>query len=143
MEKYLSKLKPVAETFSVNIVDAEMIGKDILELGIARKDFQPLDLELCSKIAEAFGEAIDYEISLDVGSAGAERIIDPSDYDDTVGQYVYIEFASPIQNADYVEGTVVEVDQNLVTVSYKLKTADKKISIEKSNIKLLRLAVKV
>lgn len=143
MEKYLSKLTPIADTFGVNIIDAEMVGSDILELGIARKDFQPVDLELCSKVADAFGEAIDYEISLDVGSAGAERVIDVADYDDTVGQYVFISFNAPIQNADYVEGTVVEVDQNLITVSYKLKTADKKISIDKSNIKLLRLAVKV
>lgn len=143
MEKYTSLFTPIAESFGVNIVDIEMIGNDILELGIARKDFEPVDLELCSKVADAFGAAIDYEISLDVGSAGAERVIDPADYSDTVNQYVHVDFKKSIQDADYVEGTVVETDESTVTVSYKLKTATRKITIERENIKTLRLAVKL
>lgn len=143
MEKYITLFTPIAESFGVNIVDIEPIGNEILELGIARKDFEPVDLELCAKVAEALGAAIDYEISLDVGSAGAERLIDPSDYQDVVNQYVHIDFIKPIQDADYVEGSVVEVDENHVTVSYKMKTANKKIVVEIANIKTLRLAVKV
>lgn len=143
MEKYLSIFTPIAESFGVNIVDIEAVGSDILELGIARKDFEPVDLELCAKVADAFGAAIDYEVSLDVGSAGAERVIDPSDYPDVVNQYVHISFKKPIQDADYVEGTVVAVEDGVVTVSYKLKTANKQIAIDVENIKVLRLAVKV
>lgn len=143
MEKYLAIFTPIAESFGVNIVDIEAVGDEILEMGIARRDFEPVDLELCAKVAEAFGAAIDYEMSLDVGSAGAERVIDPSDYMDVVNQYVHITFKKPVQDADYVEGTVESVDASTVTVSYKVKTANRKIAIEIENIKVLRLAVKL
>lgn len=143
MEKYLAIFTPIATQFGVNIVDIEMISNDLLELGIARQDFEAVDLELCAQVAEAFGEAIDYAVGLDVGSAGAERIIDPEDYADLVGQYVFIQFKNPFEGADYVEGTVQSVDQNNVVVSYRQKTAVKNASIAHVNIKMLRLAVKV
>ncbi|WP_430833626.1 ribosome maturation factor RimP [Erysipelothrix rhusiopathiae] len=143
MEKYLEKIKPTAEALGLDIIDAELISNELLELSIARKDFKPVDLEICAKAGEAFGEALDYEIGLDVGSAGAERIILEEDYDNVVDQYVLIKFKNPIQGADYVEGTVISVDENEVVVSYRQKTALKKIAIERLNIKMLRLAVKV
>lgn len=143
MDKYLEIFTPIADTFGVNIVDIDKVGNDILELGIARKDFVPVDLDLCAQVAEAFGEAINYEIGLDVGSAGAERIIEPENYIDLENQYVFIQFMNPFQGADYVEGTVKTVDEENVTVTYRQKTALKEVAIERKNIKMLRLAVKV
>lgn len=143
MEKYLALFTPIVDAMGVNIVDMDLMGKDLLEVSIARKDFEPVDLELCALVAEALGNAIDFEIGLDVGSAGAERVINPEDYADTVHQYVHIEFNKPVLDSDYVEGMVEAVDDIAMIVSYKVKTATKKVTLELSNIKMLRLAVNV
>ncbi|QIK70084.1 ribosome assembly cofactor RimP [Erysipelothrix sp. HDW6C] len=143
MEKYLEVLQPIANEMGLNIVDIERVNNDLLDISIARQDFAPVDLDLCATAAEAFGEAIDFEISLDVGSAGAERIIESEDYESVVDQYVYIQFKNPFKNADYVEGTVTAVTDDEVVVSYRQKTALREVTIERLNIKMLRLAVKV
>ena len=143
MEKYLALFTPIADAMGVNIVDMDLIGNDLLEVAIARKDFEPVDLELCAVVADALGTAIDFEIGLDVGSAGAERLINPEDYGDMVNQYVHIEFKTAVLDADYVEGMVEAIDDHDVVVSYKVKTATKKVTIALSNIKMLRLAVNV
>ncbi|CAM4185383.1 ribosome assembly cofactor RimP [Erysipelothrix aquatica] len=143
MEKYLEKLQPVANEMGLNIIDIEYVGKDILDISIARQDFESVDLNMCAAAAQAFGEAIDFEISLDVGSAGAERMIEPDDYKDVEGQYVFIQFKNTFKDAENVEGTVVSVSDDAVVVSYRVKTALKEVTIERLNIKYLRLAVKV
>lgn len=143
MEKYLEIFTPIANDLGVNIIDIDFVGSDLLELSIARQDFEPVDLDLCAVVANAFGEAVDFEVRLDIGSAGAERMIEPEDYDNLQDQYVFIQFKNPFMGADNVEGTIVSVDQNEIVVSYRLKSVLKQVSIDRENVKMLRLAVKV
>lgn len=143
MEKYVELIKPVADSLGLDIIETELINKDLLEISIANKNYEPIDLDTCTRAAEAFGEALDYEIGLDVGSAGAEREIDAEDFDSLIDQYVLVQFANPFMGADYVEGTVVSVDDQDIVISYRQKHALKEVKIERLNIKMLRLAVKL
>ncbi|CAM4201742.1 ribosome assembly cofactor RimP [Erysipelothrix inopinata] len=143
MEKYVELIKPVADSLGLDIIETELINKDLLEISIANKNYEPIDLDTCTRAAEAFGEALDYEIGLDVGSAGAEREIDAEDFDSLVDQYVLVQFVNPFMGADYVEGTVVSVDDQDIVISYRQKHALKEVKIERLNIKMLRLAVKL
>ena len=143
MEKYVEKFVAIADGMDLEIVDVTFASNDQMNIRLARKNFLSVDLDTCEKAHRAFGEAIDYEIALDVSSAGAERVIDPSQYDDLKGQYVLIKFKNPFSGADYVEGTIVAIDDNEITVSYQLMHRMKEVAIERENIAMLRLAVKV
>lgn len=143
MEEYLKLLMPVAEGLGLEIVEANFINSDLLELSIARLDFTPLNVDAVGEAAEAFGLAIDWAVGLDVGSAGAEREIEPENFKTLTDQYVLVKFKNPILNADYVEGNVVSVDDEKIVVSYRQKHALKNVEIALENISYLRLAVKV
>ena len=143
MEEYLKLLMPIAEGLGLEIVAADFSNKDLLELSIARIDFKPLTVDDVGEAAEAFGIAIDWAVGLDVGSAGAERVIEPENYKTLIDQFVLIKFKNPLLDADYVEGTVLGVDDTVVVVAYRQKHALKQIEIALENVAFLRLAVKL
>lgn len=143
MEKYLEILMDVATGLGVEIVEANLINNDKLELSIGRLDYAPVDLETVSLAANAFAEALDFNLELDVGSAGAEREIESDMFHTLEGQYVLVKFTNPMLGADYVEGTVKSVDDEAVHVEYRQMHALKTIEIPQDNIAYLRLAVKV
>lgn len=143
METYLAKFVPIVEPMGIEITHIKMLGNQLLEVRIAYKDFSSMDLDTVETVAQKLDEAIDFDVSLDVSSSGAEREIDPEDYARVVGRYVRIRFVNPIQGADYVEGEVLEVSETHIKVSYRVLQAAKTIEIERLNIKKLQLAVKV
>ena len=143
MEVYLSKIMDVATSLGLEIVEANLVSKDMLELSIARIDYSPVDLDTVSEAAAAFGEALDYSVGLDVSSAGAERVIKPDEYHTLKDQYVLVKFVNPIKNADYVEGVVMDVNEDFMVIQYRQLHASKTIEINLDNISFTRLAVKV
>lgn len=143
MEKYVEKFVEIADGLDLEIVDVNFVNKEQMSIRLARKNFLSVDLDTCEMAHRAFGDAIDYEISLDVSSAGAERVVDPKQYDQLKGQYVLIKFKNPFSGADYVEGTIIDLDEETMTVSYQLMHRMKEVAIERENIAMLRLAVKV
>lgn len=143
MEKYLELLMPVAQELGLEIVNVDFVNNDVLEVSIGRLDYLPITIEAVSEAAERFGEAIDWAISLDVGSAGAERVIDPENYSTLESQYVLVKFKNPLLDADYVEGIVKAINEDVVVVAYRQKTALKSIDIPLDNVRFIRLAVKL
>ncbi len=143
MEEYLKKFMEIADGMGLEIVDVEFVNKELMALRVAYKDFQAVTLETCVELSRAFGEAIDFEISLDVSSAGAEREIDPEDYQSLKDQYVLIKFKNPFKGADYVEGFVIDVDEERFIISYQDMHRYKEVAIEIENVAMCRLAVKV
>ena len=128
MEKYLNVLMPIATELGLEIVEANLVSRDLLELSISRLDFGTTDLDT---------------VRLDVGSAGAERLVRPEHYHSLLDQYILIKFKNPIKNADYVEGLVLELSDSAIRISYRQMHATKEIEIDLENIDYLRLAVKV
>lgn len=143
MEKYLKEFVKIAEEKGIEIVDVNFINNDKMDLRIAHIDYSPITLEDCIETSRMFGEAIEFAISLDVSSAGAERAIDAEDFDTLEGQFVLVRFKNPTQGADYVEGTVLSVDDEGLLISYRVMHRHKEIKVLRENVLMCRLAVKV
>lgn len=121
----------------------------ILQVSVMDKNGN-MDIDTCAKLSSIIGEkldeldAIDYEYYLEVCSPGAEREL-RSDQDiiDAVDEYVYVKLINPKAGLDEVVGYLRAVEENSILVEYMAKNIKKKIEIEKENIKLIRLSVKI
>ncbi len=79
---------------------------------------------------------------LDVSSFGAEKKIDLDKLDHYLNKYVNLHLRNPINGENYFEGTLEEVSDEEVTLSYKVKTRVVKVKILRANIDKARLAIK-
>lgn len=143
MEEYLKEFVEIAGQMGLEIVDVDFVNKDKMDLKIAKLDHSPVTLEDCVEANRAFGAAIEFAIDLDVSSAGAERVIDAEDYHTLKDQFVLVRFKNPTQGADYVEGTVLSIDEEGLLISYQVMHRHKEIKVLFENIAMCRLAVKV
>lgn len=144
MDRYLEIFEPIAKDLGVEIKSLKLTKSETLEITLARLDsFESVDLELSSRAAQAFAEAIDYDMALDVSSEGAERVIDKSQYEREIGAYVFVGFKNPKDGEDHVEGVLTSVEDDVISVNYRAKHTTKTMKVERDNIRLLRRAVKV
>lgn len=144
MKNYLEIFESVASGLNLRIVSFNQVGHDLLEVIIAYADSSDhVDLETSSKAAQAFAEAIDYDIALDVSSEGAEKEIDLNLIENMLGEYIFIKFKNPKAGFDQVEGELVEVSDDALNIKYRFKHTYKMLSVERNNIDLVRLAVKI
>lgn len=109
-----------------------------------------MDLDTCAQCSDAIGTMLDEkdwfgkEYMLEVCSPGAERELKTDEQiERAVGSYVFVKLKDPKQGVDSVRGDLLEVSENDVLVSYKVKGRPKKITIEKENIALIMTAVKL
>ena len=108
-----------------------------------------LDLNGISEVSRLISEFMDEKdfiedaYLLDVYTVGLERGL--GGYDDILnakGQYVFIKMKKETDGIKKIEGTLTDVSNDRIEISYMQKNISKKLSIELSNIKLIRLAVK-
>lgn len=144
MVQILETLTRVAESLELRIVRTYQVSSDLLEVIVAHKDSsEHVDLDAVSEAASAFAEAIDYEIGLDVSSEGAESEIKDDAYESVIGEFVYVQFINPVKNEEFLEGILVAVNDSNIVVKIRVKHAQKDFTVERNNIALLRLAVKL
>ncbi len=144
MESYIKVFTPLVDALDIEIIQVKKISNDLLEIIIAYKDrTEAIDLETSAKVAQVLAEAIDYEIGLDVSSQGAERMIQPQDYESVLNQYVFVKFKDPKQGMDQVSGELSAVHDTSITIKYRFKHTYKTVDVERENIELLRTAVKI
>ena len=60
----------------------------------------------------------------------------------SVGKYVYAKFINPTAGMDEVEGFIKTIEDETIEFEYLVKNIKKRIKIDYSNIKFIRLAVK-
>ena len=58
------------------------------------------------------------------------------------GKYVYAKFINPTAGMDEVEGFIKTIEDETIEFEYLVKNIKKRIKIDYSNIKFIRLAVK-
>ncbi len=125
-------------------------GKDpVLEICIARKEGE-VDLDFCEVVSRQISDILD-EIDdsddaymLDVCSYGAERELESAaEIAGSVGQYVHVELVNPTKGMDQVEGTLLSFESDQLVIEYMDKAVRKKTTIELTNVKFIRLAVKL
>lgn len=108
-----------------------------------------LDLNGISEVSRLISEFmdendyIDDAYLLDVYTVGLERVLEG--YDEILnakGQYVFVKMKKETNGIKKIEGTLTDVSEERIEISYMQKNISKKLSVELSNIKLIRLAVK-
>ena len=79
---------------------------------------------------------------LEVSSPGAERPLKKeSDYEQAVGKYIHISLYQAVDGEKQIEGTLVHLDSEQLTLSVKIKTRVKEMTFERKNIAKARLAI--
>ena len=149
----LNYLKPLLEKKSqelgyelVELSSRKEKGDLILSLVVDR--VEPIDMNAISEFSNAMSSYLD-EIDtsderyfLDISSLGAEKPLKVSELDKYVGRFVNVHVTNAVEGNNIFEGTMEEVNEDSITISYRIKTRVKKVVILQSNIYKIRLAIK-
>ena len=127
--------------------DFSKMGHDnILSIEIDREQSISMDdivevSELISNLLDEIDKSTDAYM-LDVSSSGIEKEIKTCDLKSKINEYVSIELNEPIKGVDLITGTIIDANDEEITVSYFLKGAPKKSVINIKNISIARKAIK-
>lgn len=145
-------ITPILEQDEIQLYDVswQMEGKNhILQIAIMHKDGS-MDIDTCVSMSEKLSlvldetELIANEYFLEVCSPGAERELkDDAQIKGAVDEYVFVKLSNPKQGLSEVKGYLKEVSDETLLIEYMDKAVKKKATIERNNIALIRLSVKI
>ena len=121
-------------------------GNSVLSIVVDR--VLPIDMDSItsiSRILNAYLDEIDpFEnpYTLYVSSLGAEKPLKVEKLHDYINSYVHVHLINPIKGENIYEGDLKEVSDDTIVISYKNKTRDMCVNIDKANISNIRLAIK-
>lgn len=156
MSAILDKVKPIIETIvtemGCTLVDVEYLkeGKNWFLRVYADKE-GGIDLDDCAAISEQLSEAFDQihpdpfpdAYFLEVSSPGAERPLKTeADILASIGEYVHFDYYFPQHGEKQHEGTLLEISNEHYLLEVRIKTATRKLEIEKKAVSKARLAIK-
>ena len=120
---------------------------DVL-LSIVIDRVEPIDMDTIVLVSQKLSEYLD-EIDdsdekyfLDISSLGAEKPLKVMNLKDYVGRYVNVHVTNAIEGNNIFEGDLLEVNDESITISIRIKTRVKQINILLNNIYKIRLAIK-
>ena len=149
----LKTLQPKLES-KINELGYELVSlfirkeKGDLILSAVVDRVAPIDMNAIvdlSNVLSAYLDEIDDSKEayvLDISSLGAEKPLKVESLKDYVGQYVNVHVNNAIDGLNIFEGDLKEVNEESITVEYRIKTRVKKVVILLSNIYKIRLAIK-
>ena len=139
-------LKPFLDEHNLTFYRVEYVkefGENILRVIVDSKE--GIDLDTLGQANEYLSERLDkYDQDMDnylleVSSRGAERTLDNDDeINEAIGKYIHVE----LENMIY-EGYLLKFCDDVLEVKINIKGRIKNIKINKNEIKLVRLAVKI
>jgi len=139
----------ILEQEQLELVDIEYVkeGKSwFLRVFIDKED--GVDIEDCGLVSEKLGEKLDaidpipQNYFLEVSSPGAERPLKKEkDFLRAIGKHVNIKTYEPIDGSKEFEGTLLSYDEKEITLSIKIKTRTKEMTLPTEKIAKARLAV--
>ena len=121
-------------------------GEKILSIVVDR--VEPIDMsaivEVSHSLNDYFDELNPFEdpYTLDISSLGAEKPLKVEKLESYVGKYINVHLVNPIKGENIYEGTLEEVNDDRIIISYRQKTRSNKLEILKTNIYKIRLAIK-
>lgn len=120
-----------------------------LEISIYKKDV-PTDVDTCMNVSHEVSELLDtipeydFPYMLDVSSAGIERELKTEDQlQDSLYYYVNVKLENPVLNSHVLEGKLAKISDDSIELLVRVKHKEVTASIERSNIRKIRMAVKV
>ena len=122
-------------------------GKDlILEVIVDR--VEPISMNDIVSLTDEINKLLDESdpieegYVLDVSSLGAEKPLKVEDLPLYKGSYIHLHLLNPILGENIYEGTLEEVNDEELVLSFMVKTRKKSVNIPLSNINKVRLAIK-
>lgn len=150
LKKITNLIQPILENHDVYLDDIEYVQEKnewYLRIFIEKNEGY-LDMDTCVAASEDISAAMDEadiiqnEYYLEVSSPGAEKPLKTLEkVQESIGEYVYIQFKQPTQGMDEVYGTILNVEGNEIELQYLVKNIKKKCTIQYDDIALIRLAV--
>lgn len=147
LKEEIKKVVEAQDLVLYDVVWTQEGSMKILQVSILDKSGK-MDIDTCAVASGVISERLDvldliaYEYYLEVCSPGAERELrDETEIKAAVGENVYVKLKEPRAGLDEVYGTLVAVNDATIVVSYRVKTAKKKVEIDVDNIKTIRLSV--
>ena len=122
--------------------------KGDLFLQIVVDRFDPISLDDIVAISNEISPILDENdpikdnYFLDVTSLGAEKPIKLEHLDKYINKYVNLHVINPIKGENYLEGNIDSVNDDIVILSYKIKTRLVRVEIPRKDIDKARLAIK-
>ena len=147
------KNKPLIEK-KVNELGFELISinrkieKGDVLISVVVDRVEPIDMNAIVKLSEELSTYIDSidnseeKYFLDISSLGAEKPLKIESLEDYVNRYVNVHVNNVIDGENIFEGDLLEVNEDSITLSYRIKTRVKTVVILLSNIYKIRLAIK-
>lgn len=121
----------------------------ILQVSIMKED-GTMDIDTCASISSKISDMLDvddsiaFEYYLEVCSPGAERELrDEEEVQKALNEFVFIKFKNPFDGMDSIKGYLLEVNADAYVIQYMDKAVKKKKAVEKDNVALIRLSVKI
>ena len=131
----------------ISITKRQIKGDTYLEVVIDR--VEPIDMNTIVSVSGLLSSYLD-EIDdsdekyfLDISSLGAEKPLKVDNLKSYQGRYVNVHLINPIDGENIYEGDMIEVNEDSITLSYRIKTRVKQINILLNNIYKIRLAIKI
>lgn len=151
LEKIKQLIQPILNDHDVYLDDIEYVKEKnewYLRIFIEKNNGH-LDMDTCVAVSEAISEMLDQEdliedeYYLEVSSPGAEKPLKTLEkVQQSIGEYVYIQFKNPTHGMNEVYGTILNVEGTQIELQYMVKNIKKKCNIDYNDIAFIRLAVK-
>lgn len=151
IEEITKLIQPILDNHDVYLDDIEYVQEKkewYLRIFI-EMNHGHLDMDTCVAVSEDISQKMDEadiiknEYYLEVSSPGAEKPLKTLEkVQQSIGEYVYIQFKKPTQGMDDVYGTILNVEGEIIELQYMAKNIKKKCTIQYQDIALIRLAVK-
>lgn len=152
LEKLETELKPLIEANNLELdyINYVKRGKEFyLEIYVERDD-DSVEFDEIVAISGILSNKLDEldlikdSYYLDVSTSGAEKEIkDFSKFSRYINKYMKIKLKRALQGQNVIEGTLLNVKDDKLTMEYKIKTRSVKVEIELDNISKANLAVKL
>lgn len=142
-------ITPVLEKEGYELSEISMSReKEGLTLHIVVDRDSPISLDDIIKVSDIINPLLDEEdpiegaYMLDISSAGSEKALKLEKLSKYVGEYVNLHLINPHQGENYLEGDLLEVTDEELTLELKIKGRKKKVTLARQNVDKARLAIK-
>jgi len=143
-------VNPIVADLELELVDVEFVkdGEDWFLRVYVDTPERDIDIDQCALVSARLSEELDrtdpitQNYYLEVSSPGAERPLNKeADFEDAIGQYVFIKTYAPIDGMKEFEGHLISYSADGAEVEVRIKTRKIKVLIGKEKIALARLAI--
>lgn len=151
IDKVTPLIQPIVESLGCELVDMEYVkeGKSWFLRVYADKPGR-IDIDDCANISEKVSEALDAitpdpfpeAYFLEVSSPGAERPLKTeAAIQAAVGEYIHFDYYVPQHGEKQHDGFLVNVEDDYYELEVRIKTATKRLKIDKKAVSKARLAI--